>query len=254
LEKKLNYAYETGKLHKPFIDFLNKYNFFFEGKIRLSNEIPALLSGTTRNGNSLKGVIDWISNNGIFPQSVLLEDFPMSWSAYYDRSKITPEMLAIGKESLEYLTINYTIITDKSQYPKYSGGIKWEIFDNYLDPVDGDFVKRLAPDYIIAPYGYKVILQEIIINVKKNIMLERKNGEEKVHLIINNCNYWIKAGEDFDNLKAAQPISIGWEDVKVVDELSVPWDGEKIIGSQPNKTTILNAIILLFKNLFGGKK
>ena len=160
IEKQLNWAYQNSKLHDPFIDFLKEYNFFDkEGKIRLSNRIPALGSGTTRNGNSLKRVAEWIRKNGIFPQNILPEDYPMSFDEYYDPSKITSEMLKIGQKSKEFLTFNYAIVKGTSNYPKYAGDVRWEIFDNYLD-VDGDFIKRLAPDYILMNYAYKVILNE----------------------------------------------------------------------------------------------
>ena len=111
------------------------------------------------------------------------------------------------------------------------------------------FIKQLANNYQFSGHAIRYVVTE----VKKNTMLERKNGEEKVHLIINGENYWIRDGKDFENLRVAQPIIIKWEDVKVVSELSVPWDGEKIIGSQPNKNTILQAITALFKTLFGKK-
>ena len=163
-EKQLNWAYQNGILHQPLIDFFKKYNFFdSEGKIRLSNRIPANLNGTGTNGNSLKRVAQWTENNGIFPQSILEEDVPMTFNEFYDRSKITAEMINIGRESRKYLKFNYGIESDKSEYPKYSDNVEWEIFDNYIDKTDGDFVKRLAEDYILMNYGYKVALTELQI-------------------------------------------------------------------------------------------
>jgi len=34
------------------------------------------------------------------------------------------------------------------------------IFDNYIDPTDGDFYKQLAPNYALYDYGYRLIIRE----------------------------------------------------------------------------------------------
>lgn len=160
IEKKLNYALDKKILSVGLLEFFHNYGFFHEGKIRLSNRIPAMGSNTTVNGNSLKAPIQWIHKYGIFPQSILPEDMPMTFNQYHDKSKITQDILAIGQESKKYLTINYTIVKGVRNYPKYSNNFKWKIFDNYIDTFDGDFVKQLAPNYIIMNYGYKIIINE----------------------------------------------------------------------------------------------
>ena len=175
IEKQLNYAYDKKLLSVGLLNFFNKYNFFdVDGKIRLSNRIPAHGSGTTKNGNSLKAVVKWISKNGIFPQSLYPEDVPMTFEEYYNDSIMTQEVLIIGKESKKYLKINYAKVTGVKNFLQYAGNFMWKIFDNYRDSHDGDFIKQLAENYIIMNYGYKLIINETgsVINepVKKNSM------------------------------------------------------------------------------------
>jgi len=236
IEKKLNYAYQTGKFHQPFIDFLNKYDFFDdEGKIRLSNRIPAKLSGTTKYGNSFKAVINTITNIGIFPQSILPEDKSMTWNEYYDVSKITEEVKAIGKESLKYLTINYTIVDDPKEYTKYSDGFKWEAFDNYIDPVDGDYIKRLAENYDINSYGYKIIINE----VKKNDMQVSENLLIKLYRLI--FHRPLDAG-------ATAHIGVEIDDLLSTLEKSGEW---KFIDGVVKFIKLLKAPLQVFGKIFG---
>ena len=37
---------------------------------------------------------------------------------------------------------------------------KHTIFDNYIDSVDNDFIKKLSSDYIFLDYGYRVYISE----------------------------------------------------------------------------------------------
>jgi hypothetical protein len=159
LEKMFNYFYKNNLFSESTLYFLNKHNFIIDGKIVLSNRIPAKGSGTTMYGNSLKAVIQWIENNGIFPRSILPEDKPMTFNEYYGFT-MKDEWKKIGKESKKYIKINYGKVYERN-FLKYFGNFKWKIFDNYVDSYDGDFVKHLAKDYIYIGYGYKLIISEL---------------------------------------------------------------------------------------------
>lgn len=158
LEKILNYLVAKKIFPDSTIYWLRVNKFFdADGKIVLSNRIPAKMSGTTIYGNSLKSVAEWIREHGIYPRALLPEDKPMSWNDYYDRSRITKDMLDIGEASKDVIQINYAKVY-KRKFAKFFGNFFWKIFDNYIDVVDGDFVKELAQDYIFLGYGYRLII------------------------------------------------------------------------------------------------
>ena len=238
-----------------------------------------VISGTTKNGNSMDNVSDWFRNTGspleqycpfittdwvkIFDLSGVPKDVRMYKGGNYSWLKTdiaslknalaySPVQLGIGCGETYY---NEVVTPPKNIYSYHAVECYW-IDDKYIYIYDSvqPSNKKLSINY---PINCAMSFRDLPDNwreIQFMAKLERKKNEEKVHLIINNVNYWIKEQPDFENLRADQPITnIQWDQVKVVDELSVPWDGEKIIGSQPNKNTILQAITLLFKNLFGKK-
>ena len=150
IEKQLNYLVDNRIFSETTRVWLLESDFFINGRIVLSNRIPAMGSGTSRTGNSLKAVIQWIENNGIHPRSLLSEDQKMTWAQYHDKRQVTQKMLDIGIESRDYIKINYAKVYSSS-FAKLFGYFKWKIYDNYLD-VDGDFIKHLADNYIFLNY------------------------------------------------------------------------------------------------------
>lgn len=157
IEKQLNYLYKTGKMSLGLINWLERKGFFKDGVIVLSNRIPAIMSGTSKNGNSLKAVIQWIENNGIHPR-IIPEDVPMTFNQYHDKSAVTKEVLDIGIESRDLIKINYAKVYIRN-FLRYFGNFKWKIFDNYLDRgIAGDFVKHLAENYSMLEYAYRIII------------------------------------------------------------------------------------------------
>lgn len=176
IEKQLNYLYLEEILSNPTISWLNDKGYFIDNRIVLSNRIPAMGSGTSRTGNSLKAVIQWIENNGIHPRSMLPEG-KMTWNQYHNRNNMTKAILDVGIESREYIKINYAKVYGSS-FLKLFGNFKWDIYDNYLD-VDGDYIKRLAENYIFLGYGYKVIINE----GKKKIMLNTQLEKSYNHIL-----------------------------------------------------------------------
>ncbi len=285
-EKELNYSYQKGLLHQPLIDFFKRRNFFdSEGKIRLSNRVPAIGVGIVKgSGTSLKAMAQWRRDNGIFPQSCLPEDYPMTFEEYYDKSKVTQEILAIGLESKKYLSFNYAIVNGVNNYPPYAGNFKWEIFDNYTDPVDGDFIKKLAPDYIIMDYGYKIILNEILTeetpqpteSQKKNMLktvqlgnVELKKATDIRIFIQNPVNpkrlIWISDKDgtseiDWNVMKSENLINPVPE---IIPETSLPqytivnWNISGDLTNEPNTnpfSSLISAIVSFVAGLFGKGK
>jgi hypothetical protein len=270
---------EENLISKGNLDWLKDNGYLDDsGHINFSDRFDAIVSNTNPDyGNSLKAPADAKHKYGFIPEKLL--PWTDNKTDYFNRAKITPEMYALGLEFLKRFQINYEMVYPDQYaealkvsplagacfaWPNSINGIYqrstnqinhaiciikppeiWNIMDSYEE-----FLKRLANNYLFSGHSIRYVITEM--NEKKT-MLERKKGEKKVHLLANGVNYWIKDKTDFENFKTAQPISINWEDIKEVDELSVPWDGQKIIGSQPNKNTILLAITNLFKSLFGKK-
>jgi hypothetical protein len=177
-----------------------------EGKVKFSDRFIAILSGTTSHGNSLKAPLQTIHEFGLIPKDMLPQ--VDSFSEYYDRSKITPSMIALGKEFLKRFTINYERVEQSAfgvvyaedmvilagyawpepvngEYPRSEHtmnhvfiGIRHPlhiVFDNYIDPIDGDFIKKLAEDYNLFEYGYRVFIGELnaqVVAIQKKGFLE----------------------------------------------------------------------------------
>lgn len=191
LEAKLTYLYATGKMTPENAAWLKENGYIVDDKIVLSDAFNAILSGTTRVGNSLKAPLDSINNHGFIPKKMLPLEPWMMWDEYMNIGRITQEMRDLGEEFLRRFPINYEKVyswqfdevlkTDfigvalnawpvpiDGVYPRNDGEFNHavamfkhpyaNIFDNYIDSVDGDYVKQLAPDYRYWEYGYRVFV------------------------------------------------------------------------------------------------
>jgi hypothetical protein len=159
----------------------------------LSDAFIAITSGTTKMGNSIKAPIDAIRKRGVIPKAMLPFESGMSWEEYHDSSRITGEMYALGQEFLSKVSTNYQKIpaplfkeankkdmiclagfawpepNKNGEYPRvsYAPNHAWMnikdeyfAFDNYIDAIDGDFIKVLASDYLFYEYGYRIVLSQ----------------------------------------------------------------------------------------------
>lgn len=136
-----------------------------KGVVTFSDRFIAIMSNTTRNGNSLKAPNDAVRWYGMIPKKMLPKDPDFTWDEYHDKTKITTAMKDLGKEFTTRFTLNYEKVTE-DKYPIIVKNNLYEAYDNYVDQVDGDYVKRLAPNYDIMVYGYRNTVNE----VKKNDM------------------------------------------------------------------------------------
>lgn len=158
------------------------YRYRVNGRFIFDETFIEILSGTTKDGNSLKAPLDTIRNVGLIPE-ILPLDRNMTWEQYMDRSRITDEMLELGKQFLRRFSLNYEKVS-RSQfteawnddpidvalfawpspvndvYPRTEGSFNHAIatftgdiyaLDNY-EP----FLKRLAKDYNFFEWGYSL--------------------------------------------------------------------------------------------------
>lgn len=196
LESKLN-AHLT-KMSSDNREWLEANGYTNNGQIEISDAFTAIKSGTSLNGNSLKAPLDSLRKDGFIPKKLLPLDPAMTWGQYHNPKRITSAIVALGKEAKARFPINY-IRFEKEDFknireydPIDVAGFAWlrpingiypkadrvtfpinhcfmdipktpqyTIFDNYIDPVDGDFIKRLAPDYDLYDFGYRIIVSEV---------------------------------------------------------------------------------------------
>lgn len=186
IETKLNYALKTGKISIGNAAWLDENGYIDDnGSVSISDAYVAILSGTTKQGNSLKAPLQTVRHDGCIPKKLmpLLPD--MTWDNYYNPNRITTKLNNLGREFAKRFTINYEQVS-RSQfkeaikkgmldvavyawpspvdgvYPRVQYGYnhaimvadaEFDIFDNY-DP----FIKHLAPDYDFFDWGYHVII------------------------------------------------------------------------------------------------
>lgn len=190
LETKFNWLYRNNKISPENKEWLEKNGYVRNGNIEFSDAYIAILSGTTREGNSLKAPLQAIENNGLIPKSLLPLTSTMTFDEYHNPLRITSVLSFLGQEFKKRFPINYEKVNEvhynelyegdmlveagyawpppvNGEYPKvdYDPNHVWigvcrplhTIFDNYVD-VDGDFIKKLAPDYEMLAYGYRVFI------------------------------------------------------------------------------------------------
>jgi len=191
-ELKFNYLYANGKISAENVHFLKEAGYFDGEDITFSDAFIAIKSGTTREGNSLKAPLDAIHRYGLIPKRLLPLEKTMTFDEYHNAERITPEMENLGQQFLARFSLNYERVFAKDyeelldtdvlnvaghawtnpnkdgEYPRTSLGFNhcfivvrtpaYYAFDNYIDPVDGDFIKKLTADYQFLEYGYRAII------------------------------------------------------------------------------------------------
>jgi hypothetical protein len=161
---------------------MEKEGYVENGKVKFSDNYIEILSGTTKNGNSLKACLEAIRKEGLIPAKYLpLEG--KTWEEYMDPKRVTEDMKKLGKEFNRRFTINYEQLTNDQFlealkedmldvavfawpspeggiYPKSAGSFNHAVMlgtpdiyahDNYIP-----HLKRLATDYNFFPWGYSL--------------------------------------------------------------------------------------------------
>ncbi len=207
----------------------------------------AIKSGTTQRGNSMKAVIECIRKVGIIPYSMLPQELSMTWEEYHDKAKITKEMDEMAAWWVRNFTVNWERLNYKDfvrsvvenviatygyawpnpdkngVYPNVPGASKnhafvdignpaYMIWDNYPDTFDGDYLKRLAPNYELGD-GYHVIINEVPLPQPINT----QSGQKKVVItketqFINNTGIVIKLSP------GEYSLAEDWKEVKPVED------------------------------------
>ncbi len=188
LETKFNWLLRNKKLLPENEKWLRDNGYITENGIEFSDRFIAILSGTTREGNSLKAPIDAIRKNGLVPKYKLPQ--VSTFNDYHNKESVTGSLLALGQQFLQRFKINYEKVYQvhykellkedmmgvagyawptpvNGEYPKTDSepnhaflmfkNPAYNIFDNYEESTN-DFIKKLAPDYTFIDYGYRVYI------------------------------------------------------------------------------------------------
>ena len=185
------------------------------GMVEFSDAFIAIKSGTTERGNSLKEPLQAMRDWGMIPKSMLPFVETMSFDEYHDPSRITTEMEELGQKFNEMFTVFYERVLlidfDKVLESEVldTAGYAWvkpdengvyhgtenvpnhafmtfslledgtrEIFDNYKDSYDDDYIKKVSNDYGYLGYGYTV-------NVARNIYGAENEQQALIEMLIN---------------------------------------------------------------------
>lgn len=192
LETKFNALYQNDRLLPENKRWLEHSGYVEDGRITFSDRFIAILSGTDKQGNSLKAPCHAIHTYGLIPKHILPAIKTMRFEDYHKKSDITDEMKALGQDFLKRFPINYERVRDvyfdevikedmigvagyawtdpvDGVYPQTGRSPnhaflyfadRYTIFDNYIDKHDGDFIKKLARNYSLVGYGYRVFISE----------------------------------------------------------------------------------------------
>lgn len=179
LEMKLTWFYSNG-MHPDLQKWLVEKGYWKGGQVVLNDAFIEILSGTTKNGNSLKAPLEAIRKYGVIPDLLPLSP-GMSWDEYMDPKRITEEMKELGQQFLRRFSINYEQVQGVTAglaedavsagvfawpepvngvYPKTVGDFNHAtaLIDDEITSFDGyePYIKRLAKDYNFFPWGYSI--------------------------------------------------------------------------------------------------
>lgn len=208
LEATFTYGFINGLFSKENTQWLIDNGYVTgDGVIEFSDAFTAILSGTTRQGNSLKAPAQSIHENGLIPKHILPQ--LSTFDEHHNRERITGWMRDLGLEFAKRFPINYAraeesqfeslckeggVVVGGYAWPQPVNGVypktdlppnhsfwlykppKYHAFDNYLDH-DGDYIKRLASDYDFMDIGYQIFisseqLPEIIEKAHPNWVID----------------------------------------------------------------------------------
>ena len=199
LETKFTYALRNNIIKPENAKWLRDhgYTVFNNGSeyVEFSDAFIEILSGTTRQGNSLKAPAQAIHSYGLLPKNLLpqLDTF----DDHHNPDRITGGMKILGLDFLKRFKINYEQVDNSyfeqllkmdmeniavhawpaiedGEYPailaQFNHAVmafalpKTYIFDNYKDAeFDGIWIKKLKENYKMLNYGYRIYIAEEVI-------------------------------------------------------------------------------------------
>lgn len=116
IETLMNYKIKKGEFSTENIKWLKDNGYFNdEGKVDFSDRFLAIMSGTTKQGNSCDNVAEIIRKKGLIPET----DLPYggkNFDKYHDKGLITEYMLAKGQEFLKKFIVQHDWILTQGYF------------------------------------------------------------------------------------------------------------------------------------------
>jgi len=251
-----------------------------------SDRFIALLSNTSRSGNSPKRVADAIRKFGLIPEKLLPYRKSMTWDEFYNWNDVTQQLKDLGQEFKQRFPINYEFVSggkpdydlarkynplqvfvyawngmDNGEYVRveYSANHAVEnnkenqIFDTY-EP----YLKNLATNFKYMDYGTR-----FIISFKKKLneddSANQPQEENKLMKCYQNLNtpdlYFQGEGDGLfhwvPDMAMANAI---WAEDAIIHRLPMVIPPDKIGKTYYPKDNLLTQILNLFLKLKGKKK
>lgn len=189
LEAKFNYLFQNNLLTPKQTSFALAFGYYTQNGFEFSDAYVAIKAGTTKEGNSLKAGLQAVHDWGLIPKYRLPLESWMTWEDYHNPKRITDAMEDLGQKFQEVMgeifyekwydyNVEKGLVTAVHAWdePNAEGlytrnerqfnHAVWRprpahfIFDNYIDKVDGDFIKQTTPDFNFFDYGYSIIIGE----------------------------------------------------------------------------------------------
>ncbi len=213
-ETKFTYAYQNNLITPENKLWLETNGYVVDGKIAFSDAYIEILSGTTKQGNSLKAPAHAIHTYGLVPKKLLPQ--LKKWDDHYNPKRITPTLKTLGEEFARRFHIRYSQVrtndfedllkTDMAniavaawptpingEYPRNTslsmnhavmayGLPKTYIFDNYEEQ-KGDFIKKLASDFLIYEYGYRIYVSKETTGEQRSVLAQVFNALFSLNLL-----------------------------------------------------------------------
>ena len=120
LETKLNWLWANNLLPESTEKWLINNDYVSDNQFELSDAFIAILSGTTRDGNSMKSPLQAIHENGVIPKYLLPLRENMTFEEYHNPTRITAGMKKLGQEFIKRLKINYGKVFSKNDTARIS--------------------------------------------------------------------------------------------------------------------------------------
>lgn len=242
VENQMMFDIQTGRMPQIHQDWLRRRGYFDDnGKINFSEGFNTITNGTIPGvGNWLYIVADDGRTNGLIPNRLMPDDPSMPNDVYYDKRRVTQEMINLGREFLLYFSLPWEWIGN------HSNTVKYHLFQAPLQVViPGHSIVEVAiiiknmEDYAkvndsYPPYLYEMTTphNQVISDVMKVLVQykEIKQGVIMVFFKVKNTaaiwlltnGVWIGFADQgaFDRYVAGRPFSIVELDQAEFDKVS----------------------------------
>lgn len=114
IDTQMNYLLTSGLFSNEAVKYFKEAGYIVDGRFNSSDRFLAILSGTTKEGNTGQKVLDTARHYGLLPE----KDLPFggtSFETYHNPKVITQEMKDKAKKILDYIKIEYEWVIQRDK-------------------------------------------------------------------------------------------------------------------------------------------